>query len=74
MTKPEGEINPAAEIQARLQRLQDASDLDPEDELDFELERYTRDELEAIFEAGLDRLDRSKARKLVTYMHEKGWI
>ncbi len=70
-----GEINPANEIQVRLQRLQDLSPSkeEPKDEK-IKPERYTKEEIEAIFRNGLDKLDKSSLNKLLNFMRDKGWL
>ena len=70
-----GEINPANEIQVRLQRLQDLSPSkeEPKDEK-IKPERYTKEEIEAIFRNGLDKLDKASLNKLLNFMRDKGWL
>lgn len=78
---PEGPINNASEIQARLRRLQNSSEAiskeDAEDDrssVSVRPTRWTAEQVDSILKGGRAKLDQSSANTLVNYMKDKGLI
>lgn len=79
---PRGAINTAAEIQARLTRMQEAvnavKELSGEDEAEVEnkiyARRYTTDSLNKILTSGLSKFTKDDADVLLSYFKDRGYI
>lgn len=85
MNMPSGPINDAIEIQARLKRLQDLTITqrelkgDKEDEgnntkVKLTPKKVSRQEIEAIFKDGIDKMSKEKVNSLFNYFRDRGMI